>query len=261
MTTEFGVALVTGAGSGLGKAAAIELAQRGARVVVTDVSESSIAATVREIEEAGGRATGIVLDVTDPDSVDAAFTKARAWDKAVDILVNNAGILSISPLLDYKLDDWLKVMAVNVTGSFLCAQRAGRDMVEQGYGRIINIASVSGVRAGVGRTAYGTSKAALAGLTRQIALELAPHGVTANAVAPGIIHTPMIDANYTEETITRVLAMIPAGKLGKPMDIANAIAFLASPLSGYINGEVLAVDGGYLAAGMTQTGTLDLTKR
>lgn len=255
---DYGVALVTGAGAGLGRAIALELAARGARVVVADIDRAGSAETVGMIHAAGGRAIGQEMNVTDPASVEAAFVAAEAWDKAVDVLVNNAGVLNIAPFLTFSLADWNRVIGVNVTGSFLCAQRAGRAMAEQGYGRIINLASISGVRAGVGRTAYGTSKAAVIGLTRQIALELGPFGVTANAIAPGAIKTGMIAANYSEETIRRLLPMVPVGKLGDPVDIARAVAFLASPESGYVNGEILAVDGGYLAAGMTQTGSLDL---
>jgi len=256
---DYGVALVTGAGSGIGQAVAIRLAELGARVVVTDVSEAGIAETLERIAAGGGRAMGQRLDVSDPASVEAAFAATEAWDKCVDVLVNNAGIVALHSFLDFPVEDWSRVMAVNVTGSLLCAQRAGREMARQGYGRIVNMASVSGIRAGVGRTAYGTSKAALIGLTRQIALELAPHGVTANAVAPGAIVTPLTRDNYTEATVASVLPMIPARRMGAPSDIAAAVAYLASPEAGYVNGEVLIVDGGYTAGGMTQTGKLDLS--
>ena len=254
----YGVALVTGAGSGIGQAVAVRLARLGARVVITDVSDKGIDETLALIATAGGIAIGQRLDVTDPASVDAAFDAADAWDKPVDILVNNAGIATLHSFLDYPVGDWLKLMAVNVTGSLLCAQRAGRSMVKQGYGRIVNIASVSGFRAGVGRTAYGTSKAALIGLTRQIALELAPHGVTANAVAPGAIATPLTQATYTEETVASILSMVPSRRMGGTSDIASAVAYLASRDAGYVNGEVLVVDGGYMAGGMMQTGALKI---
>lgn len=254
----YGVALVTGAGSGIGQAVALRLARLGARVVITDVSDKGIDETLAMIAAVGGTAIGQRLDVTDPASVDAAFAAAEAWDKTVDILVNNAGIATLHPFLDYPVEDWGRVMAVNVTGSLLCAQRAGRDMVRQGYGRIVNIASVSGIRAGVGRTAYGTSKAAMIGLTRQIALELAPHGVTANAVAPGAIVTPLTQAFYTEDTVASILSMVPNRRMGETSDIAAAVSYLASRDAGYVNGEVLVVDGGFVAAGMTQTGRLHL---
>lgn len=257
----YGVALVTGAGSGIGQGVALRLARHGARVVVADLSEKGIEETLGLIAAEGGKARGQRLDVSDAASVEAAFAAAEAWDKPVDILVNNAGIAPLHSFLNFPAEEWNRVMAVNVTGSLLCAQRAGCAMVRQGYGRIVNIASVSGIRAGVGRTAYGTSKAALIGLTRQMALELAPHGVTANAVAPGPIVTPLTQANYTEETVAAFISLIPARRLGAPADIAAAVAYLAGPEAGYVNGETLVVDGGFVAAGVTQTGRLTVSGR
>lgn len=257
-TMDYGVALVTGAGSGIGQGVARRLARLGARVVVTDISEAGIAETLGLIAADGGKAIGQRLDVADAASVEAAFAAAEAWEKPVDVLVNNAGIVALHGFLDFPTEDWTRVMTVNVTGTLLCAQRAGRAMVRQGYGRIVNIASVSGIRAGVGRTAYGTSKAAMIGLTRQMALELGPYGVTANAVAPGPIVTPLMQANYTEATVAAFLPMIPARRMGQPSDIAAAVAYLAGPEAGYVNGDVLVVDGGYVAAGVTQTGHLDM---
>lgn len=251
---DYGVALVTGAGSGIGQTVAQRLARHGARVVVTDVSEKGIAETLDLISAEGGTAMGHPLDVCDPASVEAAFAAAEVWDKTVDILVNNAGIAPMKPFLDFPLAEWNRVMAVNVTGGLLCGQRAGRAMVAQGYGRIITMTSVSGIRAGIGRTAYGTSKAALIGLTRQMALELGEHGVTANAIAPGPIVTPLTEASYTEDTVAAFKRMIPARRMGAPADIAAAVAYLASPEAGYVNGETLVVDGGYVAAGVTQAG-------
>ena len=239
---DYGVALVTGAGSGIGQATAMLLAEKGARVVVTDISEAGISDTINKIEEKGGKALGKRLDVSNSDDIDAAFAAAESWDKCVDVLVNNAGIVNIHSFLDYTAHDWHQVMQVNLTGSFLCAQRAAREMAKQSYGRIM--ASVSGLRAGVGRTAYGTSKAAIIGLTRQIALEMGPHGITANAIAPGPIMTPLVEANYTEETISRLLPMIPVGRFGSCADIGDAVCYLANPKSGYVNGEILTVDGG-----------------
>lgn len=258
---EYGVALVTGAGAGIGRATALALAERGARVVVTDISEVGIAETVRLITDLGGKAMGQRMDVTDAASVDSAFGAAERWDKAVDILVNNAGILTVAPILTFGIEDWHRLMAINVTGSFLCGQRAAGPMVEQRYGRIVNITSISGMRAGVGRVAYGTSKAAVVGMTRQFAMELGPFGVTCNAVGPGAIVSDMTRTNYTEETVARLLPMIPAGQLGAVEDIANAICFFANPASSYVNGDVMMVDGGYTIAGMTHTGSVSLASR
>lgn len=252
------IALVTGGGSGIGRASALRLAQQGAHVAVADIDKKAATTTAEDIVREGGTAFAVEVDVSDALSIDRAFAEVSQRAGTVDVLVNSAGIIVVEPLLDFPLSEWNRVMAINVTGSFLCAQRAARDMVARRYGRIINMASVSGFRAGVGRVAYGTSKAAIGGLTRQLALELGPLGVTANAIAPGAIVTAMTEAAYTEETRAKLLPMIPTGHLGAPEDIAAAVVFLASREARYVNGEVLAVDGGYLAAGMTQTGNLRL---
>lgn len=250
------IALITGGASGLGHAAALELSRRGMRVAVADLREDAARACADEVVRAGGQALGVAIDVTDDGSVEAAFLRVEAELGPVDVLVNSAGILNVAPLLDYPLDTWERVMAINVTGTFRCAQRAGRGMAERGYGRIINLASISGVRAGIGRVAYGTSKAAVMGLTRQLAMELGPFGITANAIAPGPVVTAMTESSYTPETRSAFEAMIPAGRLGTPQEIAEAIAFLASEGAGYVNGQTLAVDGGYLAGGVSRTGAV-----
>ncbi|MFK4824967.1 SDR family NAD(P)-dependent oxidoreductase [Paenochrobactrum sp. BZR 588] len=252
------VALVTGGGSGIGRACALQLADRGASVVVADLNQEGIDETVALIHAQGQKALGIKLDVSDPQSVENAFTQTAHWRGSCHILVNCAGILVVQPLLDFPLDAWNRLMAINLTGTFLCSQRAARDMVKKRYGRIINMASISGSRAGVGRVAYGTSKAAISGLTRQFALELGAYGITANAIAPGAIVTAMTEAAYTDETRAKLLPMIPSGHLGEVDDIAAAVCYLASPQAKYVNGHILAVDGGYLASGMTQTGSLEL---
>jgi len=250
------VALITGGASGIGRAAALALAARGDKVAVADLNQAGAQACVADIARAGGQAIALRLDVTDAASVEQAFQETERALGPVDVLVNSAGLVDIQPLLEYAIADWERLMAVNVTGSFRCAQRAGVGMVARGYGRIINLASISGVRAGIGRAAYGTSKAAVIGLTRQLAMELGPHGVTANAVAPGSVLTSMTAGIYTPETIAAIESMVPTARLGTPEEIAAAIVFLASPQASYINGDVLAVDGGYLAAGMNRTGQL-----
>lgn len=260
--TDYGVAFVTGGGSGIGRAAALTLAARGARLVVADIEVARAEAVAEEARAAGGPALALGLDVASEAAVRTAFARAQShYGKAADILVNSAGVLLVEPLLSFRKESWDRVMAINLTGTFLCGQRAARGMADQGYGRIINIASISGLRAGVGRTAYGTSKAAILGLTRQFALELGPLGVTANAIAPGVIETPMTQGAYSEATWQQALAMVPARRVGQPQDIAEAVAYLASPAAAYVNGETLTVDGGYLASGMTQTGSLDVATK
>lgn len=251
-----GVTVITGGGSGIGQATAIALAARGVPVAVADIDEARVAATVTKITGAGGQALGLHLDVTDEASVDTAFTKAEKWAGPIAGLVNSAGILQVAPMADLSGDTFSKVLDVNVRGSFLCGRRAATAMSENRYGRIVSLSSVSGYRAGIGRGAYGTSKAAIIGLTRQFALEFGRAGITANAVAPGPTVTAMTEALYTEATRAAVLPMIPAGTLAGVDDITPAILFLLSEEARYVNGITLPVDGGYLASGMLQTGDL-----
>ncbi len=258
LTFAEGAAFITGSGSGIGRAAALMFARAGVPVIVADIDEKSVAETVRSLEAEGIEALGVRLDVTDRGSVDAAFRKAEDWKENVGILVNSAGILRVEAFDNFLSEDFNAVLNVNVTGSLHCGQRAAAGMKTKRYGRIVNLSSVSGYRAGVGRTAYGTSKAAVAGLTRQMALELGRHGITANAVAPGATMTTMTEAVYTEENKKSFLGMIPSGFLATPDDIASSIVFLASEQARYVNGHVLAVDGGYLASGMMQTAGLEI---
>jgi NAD(P)-dependent dehydrogenase (short-subunit alcohol dehydrogenase family) len=208
------------------------------------------------VARAGGNALPLVVDVCQAESVEAAFAAIEAWRKSPDVLVNSAGVLSIVPVMECQPATFRSLMDVNVLGTFLCAQRAARGMIAQHYGRIVNLTSISGERAGVGRVAYGTSKAAVAGLTRQLAMELGSFGITANSVAPGPIRTPLTEASYTPETIRAFEGMIPAKRLGTVDDVAHAIAFLCGDAAAYVNGVMLAVDGGFLAAGVGTTGGL-----
>lgn len=250
------VAVVTGGGSGLGEAAALRFARDGIAVAVLDLDADRVKAVVDAIVASGGEALPLIVDVRNPESVNSAFDAIESWKKPADILVNSAGLISVLPLMDCQLDQWERVMSVNVSGSFLCAQRAARGMISQNYGRIINITSVSAERAGVGRIAYGTSKAAVAGLTRQLAMELGKYGITANSVAPGPVLTPMTALAFNAQTQEVYNSMIPAGRLGRVEEIADVIAFLSSPNASYINGVMLPVDGGYLAAGVSITATV-----
>jgi NAD(P)-dependent dehydrogenase (short-subunit alcohol dehydrogenase family) len=168
--------------------------------------------------------------------------------------VNNAGIAKTFPFLDFPLDNWLATMNINLTGTLLCSQRAARLMVPRRWGRIINIASVAGMRAvGKGRTAYGTSKAAVIGLTRQIASELAEHGITANAIAPGPVDTPMTEVLHSPAFRDAYTGAIPMKRYGRPDEIAAAVSFLASENAAYITGATIPVDGGFMSAGALGT--------
>jgi NAD(P)-dependent dehydrogenase (short-subunit alcohol dehydrogenase family) len=243
-------ALVTGAGSGIGRAIAHRLHRDGCRVALADIDAARAGAAAHALDASGATARGLALDVAAPSSVTGAFAEIELLWGGVDILVNSAGIAGVHPFLDYPLADWRRVLDVNVTGAFLCGQAAARAMVARRYGRIVNIASISGVRASIGRTAYGTSKAAIIGLTRQMAIELAPHGVTANAIAPGPTETEMVRRHHPPEMRDAYNKAVPAGRYATPEEIADAAAYLCAASAGYINGVVLPVDGGFLAAGI-----------
>ena len=250
------LAVITGAGSGIGEATAYRLSMDGFDVAILDIDMAKAEAVARTVTARNGSALPFCVDVTNSNSIEDAFAAIETWRKAPDVLVNSAGILRVSSVADCTLSEFRTVMDVNVTGSFLCAQRAAKGMLAQRYGRIVNLSSISAERAGIGRVAYGTSKGAVASLTRQLAMELGVAGITANCVAPGPINTAMTREFYTPETKRAFESMIPARRLGTVDDVANAIAFLSSHDAGYINGVMLPVDGGYLAAGVGVTGGL-----
>lgn len=244
------VALVTGAAMGIGMVIAGKLARDGFTVLVSDLDDAKGAATAAELREQGLSADSLTLDVSRAESIAAAFATVRERYGRCDVVVNNAGIAKTYPFLDFPLDNFLATMTVNVTGALLCAQHAARLMVPRRWGRIINIASVAGMRSvGSGRTAYGTSKAAVIGLTRQIASELAPHGITANAVAPGPVDTPMTRVLHSDEFRDTYTSAIPMKRYGAPDEIAAVVSFLASEGAGYLTGASIPVDGGFMAAG------------
>jgi len=244
------IAVVTGGAVGIGGATCERLARDGIKVLVADVDFDKAAATAHRIREAGGAAAPLRIDVASPDAIRAAFEQVEREHGRCDILVNSAGIAKTFPFLEFPLDNWLATMNVNVTGTLLCSQHAARLMVRQGWGRIVNIASVAGLRAvGKGRTAYGTSKAAVIGLTRQIAAELAELNITANAICPGPVDTPMTQVLHSAEFRRQYASAIPAGRYGTAQEIAATAAFLVSEPAAYINGVALPVDGGFFASG------------
>ncbi len=249
-STETRVALVTGGAKGIGAEVCARLAGLGHHVIVADLDLDAATATTRELQAAGGRATALALDVGKPDSIASAFEEIEREQGRCDILVNSAGIAKVFPFLDFPLDNFLATMNVNVTGTLLCAQAAARLMVKQGWGRIINIASVAGMRAvGSGRTAYGTSKAAVIALTRQMAVELAEHGITANAVSPGPVDTPMTQVLHTPQFRAEYSKAIPMNRYGTCGEIASAVIYLVSEDARYVTGISMPVDGGFLASG------------
>ena len=244
------VAFVTGGAVGIGSAVCERMAQDGMRVVVADIDVEKANATAERIRGAGGRAIALQLDVGSPESIARAFDQVAREYGRCDVLVNSAGIAKVFPFLEFPLDNWMATMNVNVTGVLLCSQHAARLMVPRGWGRIISIASVAGMRAvGKGRTAYGTSKAAVIGLTRQMAAELTEHGVTANAISPGPVDTPMTEVLHSQAFRREYTAAIPANRYGMTTEIAAAAAYLASDAAAYVSGVALPVDGGFIATG------------
>ncbi len=244
------VAIVTGAAAGLGFAIAERLASDGAAVVLADVDLAAAEAARETLVGRGARSLAQRADVSDPAQVAALVARTLEKLGRLDVLVSNAGIGGTHAFLDEPLEHWNRVLAVNLTGVFLCGQAAARAMLKQGSGRIVNVASISGVRAGSGRTAYGTAKAGVIQLTRQMALELGPRGINVNAVAPGPVETALTLRDHTAETRAAYNALIPLERYGTPQEIAAAVAFLASAEASYINGQTLFVDGGFTAAGM-----------
>jgi NAD(P)-dependent dehydrogenase (short-subunit alcohol dehydrogenase family) len=248
------VAFVTGAARGIGLAITRWFFLQGYRVAVIDNDAATLTATEATLRaELGARAGDLLVihgDVSDPAQVAAAAQRIEQTFDRLDALVNNAGVATFKPIADTSFDEWRWVMATNLDGPFLCVQACAPLMLKHGGGAVVNIASISGLRASTLRVAYGTSKAALIHLTRQQAVEYGNAGIRVNAIAPGPVetemarkvHTPAIRADYHDT--------IPLARYGSLEEIANAVGFLCSPQAGYVNGQVLAVDGGFDAAGV-----------
>ena len=248
--TEMGtekVAVVTGAARGIGLAIAQKFLATGYRVALLDYDADTLAQTATALRE---NTLAVECDVSDPQQVQAAITRVAAHFGRIDALVNNAGIAVFKPALETTFDEWSRVMATNLNGPFLCTQACVPVMLKSGGGSVVNIASISGVRASTLRIAYGTSKAAVMHLTKQQAVEYGNAGIRVNAVAPGPVETAMAAQVHSADIRTSYRDAIPLARYGTPEEIAEAVAFLCSDAASFINGQILAVDGGFDAAGV-----------
>jgi NAD(P)-dependent dehydrogenase (short-subunit alcohol dehydrogenase family) len=249
MSTDTKVALITGAARGIGLAAARKFLAEGWRVALLDINAATLHAANAAIARPHDT-IAIECDVSQPDAVALALETVSQHFGRLDALVNNAGIAIFKPILDVTYEDWCKVLATNLTGPFLCTQAAVPLMRDTGGGAIVNITSISGLRASTLRTAYGTSKAGLAHLTKQQAAELAQLGIRVNAVAPGPVDTAMAKAVHTPEIRADYHDHMPLNRYGLETELAEAIFFLCSDRSSYITGQVLCVDGGFDSTGI-----------
>ena len=243
-------AIITGAGQGIGEAIARRFAEAGAVIAVVDLVKKNADAVAADLVRSGYRAISVQADVSNADKVKAMIRTALDEFGRIDILVNNAGIGHVKPFLQIPLDEWERVLSVNLTGTFLCAQAAAQVMVEQGSGVIINIGSISGERGGTERAAYGAAKAGVILLTKVMAVELASLGVRVNGLSPGPTETEQVRQCHDAGTREAYHRLLPLKRYARPSEIAAAALFLASPDSSFVSGHILNVDGGFGAAGL-----------
>ncbi len=242
-------AVVTGAATGIGQAIAVAFAQAGAAVVVDYVGDTNAPQdTISKIDAIGGKSRAIAADISKPDQVNALIQQTVAAFGKLDIFVNNAGIEKKFAFVDYPLEEWQKIMAVNLTGPFLCAQAAAKQMIAQGHGgRILNISSIHEDLPMPTNAPYCASKGGLRMLMRTIAVELAPHQITVNNIGPGAIYTPIDkDVESDPKLNSQILAEIPMGRWGKPEEVAQLAVYLASEDAAYVTGSTHFIDGGML---------------
>lgn len=240
------VALVTGGASGIGLQVARDLARLGAQVCIADRNAPGAQDAAQAITAAGGQASAWAVDLADVDAVCAMLARLPA----IDILINNAGVVSTRPATEVSLAQWNATLAVNLTAPMLLTQHVLASMRAKKWGRVVNVSSISGVRAGTGRLAYGTSKAALIAMTGQFAIETAEWGVTVNAIAPGFVDTPMIRTLHGSSKTTTYTDVCPMNRLCSTAEVSNAVLFFCTDQAAFITGQTLGVDGGYLASGL-----------
>ncbi len=246
------VAVVTGAGRGMGKTHALMLAEAGAKIIVSDVLIDECETVAEELRSNGGEAIAVKCDISKKDEVDAMMSVAIKNFGKIDILVNNAGIADFKEFLSMTEEDWDRTIDINLKGYFLCSQAAAKEMVKNKSGAIVNIGSIAMGQMGVGfpnLVHYVSSKGGIAGMTEALAIDLAPHNIRVNAIAPGVIETPMVDPIKSDpEGLKNLLARLPMKRMGKPEEISSAVLFLASEASSYMTGTIINVDGGWLAS-------------
>jgi NAD(P)-dependent dehydrogenase (short-subunit alcohol dehydrogenase family) len=247
------IGIITGAGSGIGRATALACAREGADIVVFDLNREAAEATVRALQGLGRRALAVAGDVTDEADVERlAEATVREFGR-IDLLMNNAGVADqLVPTLEQSVPTWERVLDIHLKGMYLCCRRIGRDMVRQMEGCIVSISSIAGFVGFPMRTAYGPAKAGIAHLTRVLAVEWAPYNIRVNAIAPGYVRTPLVESIIREGKLEekRLAERTPMGRLARPEEIAAAAVFLFSDEASYITGVTLPVDGGYLAYGL-----------
>jgi meso-butanediol dehydrogenase/(S,S)-butanediol dehydrogenase/diacetyl reductase len=254
--TDCRVALVTGAGRGIGRGVALRLAREGFDVAVLDVNGAAARAVSDEVETIGRRAMALAVNLLEVAAVEAAVARLVGNWGCLDVLVNNAGNVPITPLMDITEEEWDQVIDLNLKAAFFCLQAAGRVMIAQRNGCIINMTSISGLGPRPDQTHYAAAKAGVISLTTSAALTFAPHGITVNAVCPGIVDTPLTRQIHRDrsrlagispkESLARKVAQIPLGRIETPEDVAGVVAFLVSPDGAYITGQTIVVDGGML---------------
>jgi meso-butanediol dehydrogenase/(S,S)-butanediol dehydrogenase/diacetyl reductase len=241
--------LVTGGGSGIGRATCVAFAREGANIGVADMNAAEAETTAQAVRQCGRKAVVLQVNVADPASVQAMVHQAAAGLGQLDILVNSAGVREIVPFLQLPFDEWQRVLNVNLTGTFLCSQAVAQYLVTRGQGgKIVNLASVAGLSAVPNRAAYVSSKHAVVGLTKEMALELADKNIQVNAVAPGVVRTSMTESYFSKESVMdRLRQAHPAGRWAAPEEIAGLILYLASPEANFVTGATFPIDGGFMA--------------
>ena len=246
------VAVVTGAARGIGLAISKKFLEEGYRVAILDIDQKTLSQTMKQDFDTNN-VLGLECDVAEPDQVDQSVNRVVEQFGRIDVLVNNAGIAEFKPMIETTYEEWSRILAVNLNGPFICSQACAPIMLKNEGGSIVNIASISGLRASTLRIAYGTSKAALMHLTKQQAAELGNKGIRVNAIAPGPVDTAMAKKVHTADIRSDYHDVIPLNRYGLEEEIADAVWFLCSDSASYINGQIIAADGGFDATGIGLT--------